>query len=889
MNIFSKLTIKTLKQNRVRTLVTIIGVILSTAMLTAVTTILSSVQNYLKEAVIEEEGSWQMVYPMMTQEKIQKVIEDPQVLQSAAVQLQGYAKTQEDTFGRSYFCFLGFSEEAYSMLNPKLKAGRFPENENEIAIPYTMVLNTEKEYKIGQSITVSVGKRMDGGELGQFDKKTETEEIIDTIEKTVTIVGIYETLGTENGFMLSYTFITSQIDDRTLPMDLYLTVHQPRKIFSFAETIAQTIPLERKAVFHNILLRYQGAVDNGNFYHVIFGLVAVILLLIVGGAVVLIYNAFSISVSERTKQFGLLSSVGATKRQLRKMIQMEAGMISLIGIPIGVISGIIGIGITLHFIGEGLEVIVSNGNKTISLSISWISILAAVLLSVLTVLLSAWIPAIRSGKVSPMEAIRQTKDIKIPKKKIKTSKFLYCLIGFKGVLAVKNYKRSKRKYKSVIMSLVLSMVLFISASSLITYLGRSTRFVLKVPEGDIYFNVYNHNTSEEEKDADYLKLKKCMNEVLNQGIAQEGRIVKKIFLEITVPSELFIDSTYKQLLETERIEEGKAYMTFHFYIMEDQDFAEFMRSQKLEAEPYLSTEQGRAVLFDEESYIDTEDKKYKQRKMLNTYNNLAVSFSKAFIEQKNPELIQKGDSSELEQGAEIWLGDVISKLPMGTDIGNGSYSLVLLMPKIQFETFLKPWLEQSNLLKETSETDLIRLAFQVTDDKTAYQEIERCFLENGVVNRRDGFLYNAAEEVRGDRSTLMAIRVLSYGFIILITLIAIVNVFHTISTNVSLRKREFAMLCSVGMTKKDLKKITGYECLFCIGRSILYGIPLSVFMNWLIYRQISRGAEIPLLLPIKPTLTAVFGIVVILFFTMWYSIRKLKKENIIDTLKNETI
>ncbi len=865
MNILSKLTIKNLKQNKIRTLITIIGVILSTAMFTAVATILSSIQTYLKESVIEQEGSWHMGYGSLTPTEIQNIIEKDQIQTAAIVQIQGYAKRNEQPFQKSYFCFAGFSKEAYEMLNPKLIGGRFPQQEGEIAIPYEMLLydDSTQEYNIGQTLSFLIGKRIDGEKLlGQLDYYSETEELIDTSKQSFTIVGIYESLGIETFNTVGYTMITIPKQDSQMIQDLYLTVKQPKNIFSFADTI----DLEKKPILHTILLRYQGAVDNSRFYRVIEGLAFLIFILITGGSVILIYNAFSISVSERTKQFGLLTSVGATKRQLHKMIRTEAAIVGLIGIPLGILSGIIGIGITLKFIGNGLVQLVGDSKRGMGLSISWISILTSVLLSAFTIFISAWIPAIRSGKVSPMEAIHQTKDIKIPKKIVKTSKWLYKLFGFKWVLSLKNYRRSKKKYKSIIISLVLSMVLFISASSFVSYLDNSSSFVLQdaVYKGDIYFYLYNEEVS-------YSKLKECLNNILQKNIAQDGKIMQKSILDVTVPFEFFEDPEQAAKEST---------TTVLLYIMENQDFEEFMQSQNLDPKPYLTAKQNRGVLFDQKKYI--KNGRYQQGKILNTHTNLALSFTDTFAKQELPKLIQFQTIENIHTTQDILLSDVVSSLPIGADFNNNLDSLIILLPKVQFETFLEPY--------EFSEYSMFtRLVFQAKDHIKAYQEIQGYLLENGIINGRDGNLYDVAQETQGDRSTLMAIHVLSYGFIILITLIAIVNVFHTISTNISLRKREFAMLHSVGMTSKDLKQVTRYECLFCISRSILYGLPLSILMDYLIYHEISIGVEIKMLLPILPTLIAIIGITFIIFFTMWYSVGKLNKENTVDVLKNENI
>ena len=205
--------------------------------------------------------------------------------------------------------------------------------------------------------------------------------------------------------------------------------------------------------------------DNDNLAGILIGLIAIVIGIIMAGAISLIYNAFSISLRERTVQFGLLSSMGATKKQLRRSLRYEALFVSCIGIPLGCIAGTVGIGITLHFIGKGLTNMINGEALDIPLKISWGSVLAAVVLAFATVMISVWIPCRRVRRISPVEAVRASQDIRIRKKDVKTSGLSYKLFGLPGMLAQKNYKRDRKKYRSTVISLTMSILLFVSVSS----------------------------------------------------------------------------------------------------------------------------------------------------------------------------------------------------------------------------------------------------------------------------------------------------------------------------------------------------------------------------------------------------------------------------------------
>ena len=219
---------------------------------------------------------------------------------------------------------------------------------------------------------------------------------------------------------------------------------------------------------NNDLLMYSGTFAVNGFTTMLYSLAAIVIGLIMFGSVSLIYNAFSISVSERTKQFGLLSSIGATKKQLRKMVLFEALAVSVIGIPFGVLAGVGGIGVTLMLIGEKFRAVIGYPID-MKLSVSPVAIGVAAVIALITVLISAWIPSKRATKVSAVEAIRQNLDVRNTKP-VKTSKLTYKFFGLSGVLANKHYKRNKKKYRTTVVSLFMSIVLFVSASAFTDYL-----------------------------------------------------------------------------------------------------------------------------------------------------------------------------------------------------------------------------------------------------------------------------------------------------------------------------------------------------------------------------------------------------------------------------------
>ena len=153
----------------------------------------------------------------------------------------------------------------------------------------------------------------------------------------------------------------------------------------------------------------------------------------------------------------------------------------------------------------------------------------------------------------------------------------------------------------------------------------------------------------------------------------------------------------------------------------------------------------------------------------------------------------------------------------------------------------------------------------------------------------DNYFDDKIAQDQENQDLITLINVLAYGFIILISLIAAANVFNTVSTNIALRGRDFAMLRSVGMTGRGLNRMMNYECLLYGSRALLFGLPLSVLISHLIYRVVRQGVMLAFKIPPAAVIIAVCSVFVVVFVTMLYAMRKIKRENLMDALKNENI
>lgn len=870
MNIFHKVTWETMKRNKTRTTVTVIGVILSTAMITAVTVFGFSIMNYLIRSTSANNGTWHAEVSKIPYDQLQKVQDSEGILESASIENIGYSKLEEEVNSyKYYYNVTGFTKEAYDLLPVNLITGRLPNDKTEIIIPDHAIGKDSNNMKIGNTIELEVGKRyVDGEEYGQHDPYQGTLENPEVLsnEKTqvYTIVGIYSRQGYrsfESYDAPGFTLITAAEANPANTYQVYFNMEKPKDIYQFSQEKFGGY----KVYYNDELLRYMGVADNDSFYNVLFALGCILIVLIMAGSVLLIYNAFSISVSERTKQFGLLSSIGASKKQIRKSIRFEAILVSSIGIPIGIMSGILGIGVTLIFVGKGVEqqLAGSGGLVSLELSVPWISIVLAAGIALITVMISSWIPSRKASKVSVMEALRQNDAIFVKPKEVKTLGLIYQIFHLEGTLASKNFKRNRRKYRTTIVSLAMSMVLFISASSFVMYIKEGTGLALEHPKGDIiYFS------SEEESNKVFELLK-------SESSVDDAFLVKTLYLESTISKERVNQGSEDYVSE---FYDGNFLLNIRVGILSDEDFINYAKEQKIEPSPYFDSDHLLGIAYDRIKLYDEESGKYSTTSILLNHDPMEFSLLESSYNEEMDYVEESVDSSLYQKNLKIEVQEFAQKGPVGLDETDGG-RVVLIIPEFQYLLYLKQY---DNLVTQC------QMIFMTEQHETAFNNMNRMLLEQGIGSAESG-LYDAAERFESDRNSILALNVLSYGFISLISLIAIANVFNTISTNLLLRRREFAMLTSVGMTRKGLKRMMNYECVLYGIKAVLYGLPLSVIVTFLIYRAVLSGVVLKLVWPWSGMTIAIISVFLVVFATMLYSMNKINKENTIETLKKENL
>ncbi|MEG1887791.1 MAG: FtsX-like permease family protein, partial [Oscillospiraceae bacterium] len=494
MNILNKFTLKTLLKNKTRSIVTIIGIVLSLAMFTAVTTSVYSMQQFMSEAAKEKEGDWHGAFKGMSRDELAELSDNEQVDSLVFLQDIGYAKLEKGQNEYKPYIFIGGINENFDEKMPvNLISGHLPQSPTEIILPKHIATNGGVKYALGDTLNLKIGRRFFDGKImlqnnefvkGKAGDEAETLKLDKS--RSYTVVGFYERPTFEGHSAPGYTALTLSEEDPELSSTAYYKLKNMNNINKFVEENYTYLHQELNTDF----LSFSGISQYSAFKEVLYSFAGILIIIIAFGSISLIYNSFSISVSERTRQFGLLSSVGATRRQMRQSVLFEAVVLGAVGIPLGLVTGMAGMAITFRLTGSMFTAMSSGQtDKTMDLCVSWQSLAIAAVVGFITVIISAYIPARRAVKLSAIEAVKQTGDISIKAKKVKTSRLTYTLFGFEGMLASKNFKRNRKKYRATVISLFMSVVLFISAMGYCTYLTRGTENVFSKSEYDISYRV----------------------------------------------------------------------------------------------------------------------------------------------------------------------------------------------------------------------------------------------------------------------------------------------------------------------------------------------------------------------------------------------------------------
>ncbi|MFF2448203.1 ABC transporter permease [Neobacillus sp. NPDC058068] len=862
MNIVNKLTVRHLKQNKRRTLVTIIGVIISVAMVTAVATLGVSFMDLMQRQTIASEGEWHVLYKDVNKDQLEAIKNEEATKTVVISRDRGYALLNgSQNESKPYLFVKEYNTQGFKQFPIELSKGKLPKAADEVVISEEIATNAKVAFKIGDRFTLDVGERfIEANEypLEQFEPlRMENGKITETLKNTTarsyTVVGFIKRPTWEPTWAPGYTII-SYVDESMIGVnDTVNTAVVLKKVEKSLYTHAKALAKKNKIEtfqFNNNLLRNYGVIKNDGLRSTIFSLSTIIMAVIIIGSVSLIYNAFAISVSERSRHLGMLSSVGATNRQKRNSVFFEGAIIGLISIPIGIIGGLVGIGITFYFINSIIQGALGMTEK-LTVSITPLSILLACAVSVVTIFISTYLPAIKASRVSAIDAIRQTADVKLTRKAVKTSMFVRKLFGIEAEIGLKNLKRNKRRYQATVFSLVISIVLFLTVSFFTANLKKSLELSQKGVNYDIEVSL---STAASVSDQKLLKSFASLKDVT------ESSVMNKLYVNAWINKAEVADE-FRKAVYKDNFENEKYPYFIQIHTLNEQNLRTYAKTVGADFEQLTNPTNITGIVIDTIPFKDEASGKYIETKVIHTKVGQSIDLT-----YSDPETEKEVNFNKVEIAA------LTDQLPMGilpTEIGG----LTIIVSE-----------QVMNKLVNEKVNDRIQtlLYLKSKDPMKTQQEIEE-------IKDNKMYVQNVYQGRQHDEQMLLLMSVFTYGFIALITAISIANIFNTISTSISLRKREFAMLKSVGMTPKGFNKMINYESIFYGIKSLLYGIPISIAVMYLIHKALMNSFRYGFTLPWMSIIYVIAAVFIIVGSAMLYSSAKVKKENIIDALKQENI
>ena len=858
MNILNKLTIRNLKLNKKRTIVTIIGIILATALICAVAGMVSSLQATLIASAKENNGNQHITVEGIKSDDLKYFENNRHVESMYIIENLGYAPlTGSKNPYKPYMYVIAYTEEAFDNTKITLVDGRLPQNASEIIISKSIIDNAEVNIEIGDRISLDIGSRVcsDGSIMTQNNPYfvyeegyNEIDECNETLNykytKEYTVVGIMERLdyNIESYNAPGYTVITYTDNLSSNSYNVSLLFKDPGYYKDFINTLANSDDLKDYNYTLNAdLLRWEGVGLSGSNQTMLYTVAGVVIAIIIITSVFVIRNSFNISITEKTKQYGMLASIGATSKQIKKNVLYEGFILGLIGIPIGILCGILAVFILCNVVNFLMPEFIRD--TTFVFSVPILPILLSVALAVITIYLSVISAARKSSKISPIEAIRNNNEIKINPKKLKTPKVIGKIFGIGGEIAYKNLKRSRKKYRTTVISLVVSVAVFISLSSLLNYGFNLTGMYYKDLGFNMEVSIYPKATDTETTNDDILS---AYNDILSLNNIDKYSLERRTLLEVDGKKYLSDDGFFNYYGDPKDEFNEESLVNIELVSLGDAEYERFIERIGGNKEDY----QNGGILIDDGSmYVDDHYKHF------NIYN------------------VDVGDiiTGKLENGTEYSLNIVAraDERPMGLENLYSSSGYIIVSDSMMDS------LDYSYNSLFINSSDTTELESDIND-----------YLEN---TDYEYYLYNVEEEVNAQKSMILLISIFLYGFIIVISLIGITNIFNTITTNMNLRSREFAMLKSIGMTKREFNRMVHLESIFYGTKSLLIGIPLGLLGSFGIYKAFAVGNDFGFIVPYLAILIAVVIVFLLIGLIMHVSVKKINKQNIIETIRNENI
>lgn len=934
MNLMKTLTLKNLKLNRKRTIVTIVGIILATALLSALVTLVSSFQYSMIEYQKQKDGDFHVKFSNVKMSELSEFKNNRNIESTFETMGMGFAKLDgcknED---KPYAYVMATDEAGFERGCFKLIEGRMAKNEDEIVIPRHLKTNGRIDIKVGDEITLDVGKRYDSNTEGVISENCayehEAETLTDTVTKHYKVVGIMERpgYGMEDYSAAGYTFVTysdelAAIDNGTKSeaseADTTLTVYSrytqkalrnkdavtadiigvDEKLFEKANNSSVEMSSEESDRFlkemenakydiymNGYLINYECVFPIDGSFKALFTVAAVVTLIIILTSVYCIKNSFNISITEKIRQYGMLASVGATRRQIKSSVKTEAAMLGVVGIPVGTMSGILASLILVKVVNA-----LSAGwlNVALSFHTSLPALILAVILSIATIYFSATGSARRAAKVTPLEAIRNTKEIKIKSAKLKTPAIIGRIWGIGGVISYKNIKRNNKKYRTTVTSIVICSVTFI----VISYFMSMAFSVVGMSYASADYNIGINMSCK--KDIDIEKLTKLVSGI--EGV-DDYLVGAGYDFDVSKPKYTKEYGEYCRQLYADSEDVSQMFL---ITVLDDKSYDKYASDAGIKnaAAGAILVNKCTFDVYNENSskYVKKEMELYKYKAGdtiecgYNVYDdassddNAVEGGTESSTEDNSGYVDEETINNGVRKTVDVTIAGVTDKVPIGY---KGYSNTLLFMNQKGFESL---WGDGKNG-NEIKPGYASYSAYVVAENADEYQDtFEKETEENPEYSQISFYVSNLDKEMRDEKSLFTLLGVFAYGLIVVIALIGITNIINTLSTGMELRSREFATLRSIGMTDKQFVGMVRLESVFISVKALVIGVPLGILISYLLCVMMNRMDDAIIYEPpYKAIILCILVVIMLIYAIMKLSMTKLRHNNIIETIKNENL
>lgn len=932
MNLMKTLTLKNLKLNRKRTIVTIVGIILATALLSALVTLVSSFQYSMIEYQKQKGGDFHVKFSNVKMSELSEFKNNRNIESTFETMGMGFAKLDgcknED---KPYAYVMATDEVGFERGCFKLIEGRMAKNEDEIVIPRHLKTNGRIDIKVGDEITLDVGKRYDSNTEGVIWENSayehEAETLTDIVTKHYKVVGIMERpgYGMEDYSAAGYTFVTysdelAAIDNGTKSeADTTLTVYSrytqkalrnkdavtadiigvDEKLFAKANNSSVEMTAEESDRFlkemenakydiymNGFLISYECVFPIDGTFKALFTVATVVALIIILTSVYCIKNSFNISITEKIRQYGMLASVGATRRQIKSSVKTEAAMLGVVGIPVGTMSGILASLILVKVVNA-----LSAGwlNFALSFHTSLPALILAVILSIATIYFSATGSARRAAKVTPLEAIRNTKEIKIKSAKLKTPAIIGRIWGIGGVISYKNIKRNKKKYRTTVTSIVICSVTFI----VISYFMSMAFSVVGMSYASVDYNIGINMSCK--KDLDIEKLSELLSGI--EG-AEDYLVGAGYYFDVDKPEYTKEYGEYCGQLYDDSEDVSQEFL---ITVLNDKSYDKYASDAGIKNADTgaILVNKGTFDVYNEKSskYVKEEMELYKYkagdtiRCGYNVYedavddDNAVEGDTESSTEDNSGYVDEETINKGVRKTVDVTIAGVTDKVPTCYN-GYGNTSLLFMNQK-GFESL---WADGKSG-NEFKPGNAIYSAYVVAENADEYQDtLEKETAENPEYSQISFYVSNMDKQMRDEKSLFTLLGVFAYGLIVVIALIGITNIINTLSTGMELRSREFATLRSIGMTDKQFAGMVRLESVFISVKALVIGVPLGILISYLLCVMMNRMDDAIIYEPpYKAIILCIVVVIMLIYAIMKLSMTKLRHNNIIETIKNENL